>query len=132
MKLITRDTDYALRAVCYIAKKKGRIVDARELEAKLKVPRSFLRKILQLLNKRGILKSQKGTHGGFTMALSVKKIFLFDLIRIFQGQLKLNECFLGKNACPNKNKCALRKVILGIESMALERLKRIKIDSLLS
>ncbi|MCX5702041.1 MAG: hypothetical protein NTW64_03570 [Candidatus Omnitrophica bacterium] len=44
MKLITRDTDYAIRALCYIAKNKNEIISVRELVTKLKIPRPFLRK----------------------------------------------------------------------------------------
>ncbi|MBU2258562.1 MAG: Rrf2 family transcriptional regulator, partial [Candidatus Omnitrophica bacterium] len=67
MKLITRDTDYALRALCFIAKNKDKVTPAPELVAKLKIPRPFLRKILQSLDKNGLLKSYKGKGGGFVM-----------------------------------------------------------------
>ena len=56
MKLITRDTDYAVRALVFIAKQKEEIVSVRDLVEKLKIPKPFLRKILQLLNKKGLLK----------------------------------------------------------------------------
>jgi len=59
MKLITRNTDYALRALCYISKNKN-IVTVDELVERLGVPRSFMRKILQQLNKKMILVSFKG------------------------------------------------------------------------
>jgi len=44
MKLITRDTDYAVRAVCYIAKQKGQMVSASQLVERIKVPHSFFKK----------------------------------------------------------------------------------------
>ena len=56
MKLITRDTDYAIRALCFIARFKKKIVSVSELVKVLKIPRPFLRKILQTLNKKRILK----------------------------------------------------------------------------
>ena len=73
MKLITRNTDYALRALCYISKNKN-IVTVNELVKKLKVPRSFMRKILQRLNKRRILVSFKGQGGGFKLRALPEKI----------------------------------------------------------
>ena len=65
MKLITRDTDYAVRALCFIGQRQKRLISASELVANLKIPRPFLRKILQTLNREGILNSYKGKGGGF-------------------------------------------------------------------
>ncbi len=131
MKLITRDTDYALRALCFIARHKDKIVSAAELVEQLKIPRPFLRKILQILNKKRILKSYKGKGGGFLLALPAHKIFLVDLIEIFQGALRLNECFFKKMACPNTKTCALRKKINSIERYVTHELKSITLASLL-
>lgn len=131
MKLITRDTDYALRAVCFIAKSAPNVVDVSSLVEKLKMPRPFLRKLLQVLSSKKILKSYKGAGGGFVLAQEAQKIFLIDLIRIFQGPLKLNECFFKKLSCPNKKTCALRKKINAIEEYVARELNAITVASLL-
>jgi Rrf2 family protein len=131
MKLITRDTDYALRAVCYIAKCKKKTVSVSELVKELKIPRPFLRKGLQVLNKKGILKSYKGLGGGFQLARPAHKIFLVDLMGIFQGPFKLNECRFKKIICPNISKCTLRKKINVIERFVIRELRSISVGSLL-
>ena len=59
MKLITRDTDYAVRALIFIIKQKKEVISVNKLINNLKLPRPFLRKILQVLNKKGILNSAK-------------------------------------------------------------------------
>jgi len=130
MKLITRNTDYALRAICYIAKQK-KVVTVVELVKVLGVPRPFLRKILQQLSKNKVLESYKGQNGGFKLSLLPKEIFIVQIIRIFQGELSLNECFLKKDICPNKGKCVLRKKISRIENNVLRQLKEINIASLI-
>jgi len=132
MKLITRDTDYALRALCFIAKDKKKIISAAELVRELKIPRPFLRKILQVLNKKKILKSYKGKGGGFLLALPLRKIFLVNLIEIFQGPLRLNECFFKKIACPRRKTCALKKKIDGIERYVIKELNSVTLASLLN
>jgi len=131
MKLITRDTDYALRALCFIAKKKKEIITVGELVKALKIPRPFLRKLLQILNKEGIVRSYKGKGGGFLSALSADKIFLVDLMEIFQGKFQLNECIFKKRICPNRDFCGLRQRILGIEKHVFSKLKSTNIGSLL-
>jgi len=131
MKLITRDTDYALRAVCFIAKAKEKVVPVTELVNKLKVPKPFLRKLLQTLAKEDVLVSHKGLGGGFSLAKPANKIFLLDLATIFQGKLKLNECTLKKMPCPHTGTCPLRRKINNIEKYVVDELKRITIASLL-
>jgi Rrf2 family protein len=131
MKLITRNTDYALRALCFIAQCRGRIVSVSELALKLRVPQPFLRKILQVLNRKGILRSLKGQGGGFVLSKGPGKVFITDIMRVFQGKLRLNECFLKKLACPHKSSCRLRKKILKIENYVLGELNSITLGSLL-
>jgi len=131
LKLITRDTDYAVRALCFIAKRKKDIVSVTELVKKLRIPRPFLRKILQILNTRGLLESYKGQGGGFKLARSAKKIFLVDLIEIFQGPFKLNECFFKRAMCPHRRDCSLKEKIDSIERNVVSELKSITIASLL-
>ena len=132
MKLITRDTDYAVRSLCFIAESKEKIISVSTLANKLRIPQPFLRQILQVLNKKGILKSHKGSGGGFRLTLAPKQIFLVDLMRIFQGPLVLNECIFKKKICPNRNACVLRAKINTIEEKAISQLRSITIGSLLN
>ena len=132
VKLITRNTDYAMRALCYIAKQKGESVSAAEMVAELKIPRPFLRKILQSLSSEGLLRSSKGQGGGFSLAHPRDKILLTDLIRIFQNTIQLNECMFKKKICPNRNTCMLKKEIDAIEQEVFKRLRGITIASLVN
>ena len=132
MKLITRDTDYAVRALSYIAQDELRMISAGDLFKKLKIPRPFLRKILQILQKKGILTSCKGKGGGFLLAVPADKIYLVDLIEIFQGPFQLNECLFKKRVCPSRKTCALRKKIRAIEENVVSQIQVITIASLSS
>ncbi|MCX5715640.1 MAG: Rrf2 family transcriptional regulator [Candidatus Omnitrophica bacterium] len=131
MKLITRDTDYAMRALIYAAKEKNKRVNVRDIVKEVKIPRPFLRKIVQLLNKKGMIKSYKGKGGGFTLARKPNEIYLMDLIEIFQGPFSLNECFFKRHICPNSGTCFLNKKITRIEKHVLRELRPITIASLL-
>jgi Rrf2 family protein len=132
MKLITRDTDYALRAICFIAKNKCQRIRTPQIEKALKIPRSFLRKILQTLNKKNILISYKGVGGGFSLADSAKNLTLTELMEVFQGPLRLNECLFKKAQCPNIKKCPLRKKIKNIEKYVIKELSSVTLVSLIS
>ncbi|MDP3730054.1 MAG: Rrf2 family transcriptional regulator [Candidatus Omnitrophota bacterium] len=131
MKLISRNTDYAIRALCYMAAREKDTLSVTELVEALRIPRPFLRKILQALNKKGILKSRKGMDGGFSLARKSDKIYLVDLIEAFQGPLKLNECLFKKKVCPDRNSCWLKSKIDSIERYVVSELKPVSIKTIL-
>jgi len=131
VKLITRNTDYAVRALCCIAEQKQEVISADRLVKSLDMPRPFLRKILQILNKEGLLNSTKGKGGGFALALSPGKITLTDVMKIFQGPIRLNECKFKKSYCPYISDCLLKKKIDEIEKEVITKLKAITIASII-
>lgn len=131
MKLITRNTDYAIRAVSFIAVSKNELVKTQELVRALKIPQPFLRKILQSLNRKKIVRSYKGPGGGFKLAVKPKEISIVDLIEVFQGPLEVNKCLFKKEICPNSKKCTLRIKMNKIEDHIKSELKSITIEDLL-
>ncbi len=132
MKLITRDIDYAVRALIYLADNKNKgIVPVPELVDKLGITRPFLRKIMQLLAKAGVIESYKGNKGGFRLIKKPEDIYLIDLIEIFQGDFSLNECLLNKDICPNEGDCILRGRVNDIEEKVRLELESIDLSSLI-
>jgi len=132
MKLITRDTDYSIRALIYIAQNNNRITSITELVKKLDTPRPFLRKILQILSNNNILESYKGKNGGFKLAKKPEEIYLLDLIEIFQGKFKINECLFKKKICPDQANCRLKYKLDEIEKLVEHKIKEINLQSLLA
>jgi len=131
MKLITRDTDYAIRALACIARNGNKLISASELVSRLDMPRPFLRKILQRLNKAGVLRSYKGKAGGFSLAIPAAEIKLLDLIDIFQGPVELSECLFKSSLCPNRKKCFLRDKIKGLETRMIAELRPVSIETII-
>ena len=132
MKLITRDIDYAVRALIYLADNgKGETVPIPELVDELGITRPFLRKIMQLLAKADVTRSYKGNKGGFRLIKKPEDIYLIDLIEIFQGNFSLNECLLNKDICPNKGNCILKDKVDVIEEKVKTELGSIDLRSLI-
>lgn len=123
MRLITKNTDYAIRALGYMAGHENGVHSVSEMADSLKIPRPFLRKILQVLNKKGVLKSHKGKGGGFILGLQPSDIFLMDLIEIFQGHIELSKCVIKRGICPDIKSCMLKRKIESIERNVLTELR---------
>ena len=131
MKLITKDTCYSFKALCYIISNKKKIIAVEELSKKTKIPKPFLRKLLQILSRNKMIRSYKGKGGGFAFVKDPGKVFLTDLMEVFQGGFKLADHMVKKKKCPEINMCNLRKKIDKIESIVMEELSNTSIKSLL-
>jgi Rrf2 family protein len=131
MKLINRDTDYTVKALLYITQKKPERISVSELAKTLDIPKPFLRKTLQTLNREGVLTSFKGKAGGFVLALPPEEIFLTRLIDIFQKPVKLSDCIFKEKICSDIGTCPLKKRIDAIEQHVISELESITIESLL-
>lgn len=130
MKLITKNTDYAIRALVYISRTDGKYISSREIAVKDGIPMHFLRLLLQKLIKSGILISKEGAGGGVMLAKLPSEVFLKDVMEIFQGNFALSECILKKRICPRRSVCILRSKIGEIEHEVLRRIEGITIDEL--
>ncbi len=131
MKLLNRDTDYAVKALLYIAQKDPERISVSKLLDQLYLPRPFLRKILQTLNREGVLNSYKGKGGGFVLAEPPEEILLTRLIDIFQKPVKLTECIFKEKICSDIGTCPLKKRIDTLEQHVISELESITIESLL-
>jgi len=132
MKLITKDIDYAIRALSYIATgNKDETVTVTKLSKDTEIPKPFLRKILLTLGKNGFLKSFKGKPGGFKLNNDPSDILLFDIIEIFQDKFEFNKCIFKKNICPNSQKCVLKNKLDKIGKMIEKEFKEISLESII-
>ncbi len=130
MKLITRDTDYAIRALSCIAAHKD-IVNVKKLSKELDMPHAFLRKILQELTRAGFLKSFKGRCGGFELSRPAGKITVYDLACLFQGELFLTDHVFKGKVCPRIKKCKLKRKLDRLQKNVHNTLKEITIESII-
>ena len=124
--MLSKKTQYGLKALGYLAAKftEGPILIAEIAERK-KIPIKFLESILLDLKKKNILVSKKGKGGGYSLALSPKKITIAQAMRIIEGPIALLPCvslnFYERCKDCNQAACGLNKV------MALTRDATLKI-----
>ena len=130
MNLLTRDTDYAVRALVYLVKK-GKRASTSDMEKELFLPRPFLRRILQILQKNAYLASAKGHEGGFELLKKPEGIRILDLMEIFQNKFELCECLFKKKICPDRQICPLRKKLKNIETTVKKEFHSLTLQSLL-
>jgi Rrf2 family protein len=86
---LTVKSDYAIRALAELAARStaGSLVTAEELADAQGIPKRFLLGILAELRKDGLVMSQRGIDGGYTLGRLAGDITLADVIRSVDGPL---------------------------------------------
>ena len=121
---ITRQADYAVRAVLYLARLGENERAATSQVAKEQhIPPSFLAKIISQLSIAGLLHTSRGARGGVTLARDPKEITLLEVIEAIDGPIMLNECVGEQGTCLFEEDCPLRPVWCEAQSELVTRLK---------
>lgn len=133
---MTLETDYAVRIVsCLVTA--GRRMDAKSIAEETSVTLRFSLKILRKLVAGGIIKSYKGTQGGYELAREPKEISLNDVIETVEGPFYISRCLGGDYQCGHNDtssgcSCPFREVYDQIFEDVSKRLKAFTFDMLLS
>lgn len=130
MKLLTKNSDYAIRALLELARNKNDFLSSRDIAERQKIPYHFLRKTLRKLIKNNFVISKEGISGGFKIARDPGNIGIGKVIETFQGKIQLSECMFRKRLCRNRATCVLRGEIIGIEKVVYDRFHNMTIKRL--
>lgn len=111
MLQLTRDGEYAVRAVLHLASQpEGRVSLITEIAEAQDVPKSYLSKIMQNLTRAGLVKSRRGAKGGFALARPAEDITLRQVIEAIEGNIYLNVCLVRKGECKRDETCPVHLV----------------------
>ncbi|MEV1172307.1 Rrf2 family transcriptional regulator [Nonomuraea sp. NPDC049784] len=92
---ISARTHYALRAAVALAAAPPGPMPAGEIASSQDIPRRFCDNILAQLRLAGLVRSQRGSDGGYSLARPPEKISLADIIQVTEGLEEQIEHFTG-------------------------------------
>jgi Rrf2 family protein len=121
---ITRQADYAIRAMHYLSTLKygERAATSRIAETK-RIPSSFLAKIISQLSIAGLINTSRGAHGGVSLARTASEISILDVVEAIDGPVTLNDCTLNIDACGFGPECPIRPIWCESQAELVNRLK---------
>ena len=129
--IITRATEYAIRAILYMSRQPaGEIVYKKDICKAQDITPAFLTKILQPLIKDGIVGSQRGVGGGFYLAKEPAEITLLDIIKSQEGPVYLNQCLIEEGTCEREFFCPVHGAWAEIRTDFMKTLSRYDFASL--
>jgi Rrf2 family protein len=128
---ITRQADYAIRAVRYLSKQgSDKRVATSTVAREMKIPPSFLAKIISQLSIAGLLHTSRGARGGVSLAHEPKDISVLDVVEAIDGPILLNECVGTNKPCSFEDDCLVHPIWLEVQESLVSKLRATRFDVL--
>jgi len=122
---ITRQADYALRAMLYLAKlEPTQRAATSQIAEEQHIPPSFLAKIISQLSIAGLIHTSRGARGGVSLARTPEEISILEVVEAIDGPIALNECTDNPSACQFGEDCPLRPLWCDTQAELVKRLRK--------
>lgn len=128
---ITQEADYAVRIIFCLAKENKRM-DARTISEQMGVTLRFALKILHKLTGAEVVKSFKGTHGGYELARPAEDINMRHIIEAVDGPPAVCKCITDSEGCNMgaSGSCSFQKVFIDITEEINHKLESVSFAQL--
>lgn len=123
---ISEAASIALHAMIELAQNQDKLISVKEISAKFDVSSNHLSKVMQRLNKAGLIASIKGFNGGFKLTVKPEEVTFLEIYELFDGKLRTTNCILQKHDCGDK--CIFGDLIFSINNQVRERFERTKLS----
>src|SRR5512143_3341137 len=105
---ITRETDYGIVLLTTMVTDANPPYSAAALAKQRGLSLPMVSKILKALARAGLLVSQRGALGGYSLARSPAAISAADIIDALEGPIAITECSIDAlHACTHEARCAV-------------------------
>lgn len=106
---LNRLTDYAVVVLAQMALRPGRLVNAAQVAQDTGVPQPTVAKVLNVLAKGGLIASQRGAAGGYSLARPAEEIDVAEIIQAMDGPIALTACVeAATDSCSVESLCPMR------------------------
>jgi Rrf2 family cysteine metabolism transcriptional repressor len=130
MKLSTR-TRYAMRALIELAENSGKGPLQLKIIAKRQdISIKYLEQLMAVLKSAGLVRSVRGSKGGYALTRAPEQIKLSDAFHYLEGTVTTVECVGNEDYCSRTADCATRKVWMQVQVAIDDVLKSITLRDL--
>ena len=130
MKLSTR-TRYGIRAILELSENYGNEpIQLRVIARNQGVSVKYLEQLMAILKSAGIVRSVRGSKGGYILAKSPSQIKVSDCFQCLEGSVITTECVEDESYCERTNDCIARQVWTEVQKAVMEVLESITLQNL--
>jgi Rrf2 family transcriptional regulator, iron-sulfur cluster assembly transcription factor len=129
--MLSQTTEYALRAMLYLSRDRGRTFrPSRSIAEALQAPPRYLSKTLGRLVAAGMLESTRGPGGGVRLARPAERISLADVINVFEEDSRVRSCLLSAECCIEPGPCESHGLWCRLQEQALGPFQQTTLEEL--
>jgi Rrf2 family transcriptional regulator, cysteine metabolism repressor len=115
---------YAARAMIDLAVNyKDEPVQLNDIACSQNISVKYLEQIMAPLRARGFVRTQKGSKGGYHLAVNPKDITLYDIVQSIEGSIAPVSCVDDTTSCDRFNRCVTRTVWTGMKDVVKRELQ---------
>ena len=130
MKLSTR-TRYGLRAVIELAENHGKgPLQIRVIAKQQDISAKYLEQLMAILKSAGLVRSIRGSKGGYVLAKAPNQIKLSDVFNCLEGPVTTVECVENESFCERVADCVARQVWIQVQDAVKDVLQSITLQDL--
>jgi len=85
-------------------------IELKEIAKKENISLKYLEQVIIPLRSAGVVKSVRGSKGGYSLAKSPSEICLNDVVEVLEGPINLIECLRDPKACQRSSFCVTRDI----------------------
>ena len=123
MQLSTK-VRYAARAMIELALNyKEEPIQLNDIACKQNISVKYLEQIMGPLRARGYVRTQKGSRGGYHLAVKPENITLYDIVESIEGSLAPVACVDNDESCERSNLCVTRSVWTRVKNAVIKELQ---------
>lgn len=133
MKISTKGR-YALRLLVDLAQHSDAgFITLKDIAARQNISKKYLEQIVPILNKAGMVQSNRGFQGGYKLAKNPSEICVYDVLSSTEGNLSCVTCLESDiNLCPRKENCTTLFVWEGLNQVIQNYLNGITVQDILN
>lgn len=124
-------TDYGIVLMSQLATKSTSQFSAHALADTVKMPLPTVRKVLKALTRSGLLTSERGATGGYSLSRLPEQISVAEIITAIEGPIALTECVSGESLCEQETHCAVQTNWTRINDAVFHALDEVKLADML-
>ena len=119
--MLSITSQYALRALCHLARQPQEAARGKDLAQSLDIPANYLSKILLALRNAGLVDTSRGSGGGYRLRKPASEIRLVEVVELFEEVARSKPpCFLGRTrACSETEPCTAHTAWKGMQAAYL-------------
>jgi Rrf2 family protein len=128
MKLSTR-TRYAVRAMIELAQNEAnRPLQLKIIANRQDISVKYLEQLMAILRSAGLIRSVRGSKGGYVLARPPNQVRLSDILHCLEGPVTTVECVEDSNYCVRAAECAARQIWTKVQQAIEEVLQSITLQ----